>query len=54
MEVKISMASKLLNGIDAARLNDGGNAMHVSEFRRIDATIRSGGGMSLWQCIIPV
>ena len=48
MEVKISMASKLLNGIaDVARLNDGGNAMQVSEFRRIDATISSGGGMSL-------
>ena len=46
--VKISMASKLLKGIDAARLNEGGNATHVSELRRIDPTIRSGGSMSLW------
>ena len=48
VEENISTASKVLNGIDAARLNEGGNATHDSEFRRIDATISSGDGMRLW------
>ena len=48
VEENISTASKVLNGIDADRLNEGGNAIHVSELRSIDAAISSGDGMSLW------
>lgn len=48
VEENISTASKVLNVIDADRLNEGGNAIHVSELRSIDAAISSGDGMSLW------